>query len=114
MATRKPAGSNVRKLQSDKPAPISLNLDTLERENGVEVPFVAVIGGKTLVFSDPAEQPWQDLMDLDDPEEFARMCLSEDDRGHFLEHPLEAWKMNELLRAFQAHYGLGDRGNASA
>jgi hypothetical protein len=116
MATTRKSTSRPRPVRAvgDSPAPVAINLDTLEREDGVEVPFAAVVGGKRLVFSDPQDADWQDLVDLDDPDTFAEICLQGEDRKHFLETRMPAWKMNELMKAFQQHYGLGNRGNASA
>jgi hypothetical protein len=99
---------------SDTPADVTINLDTLEREHGPAAPFVAYLGGKRLVFEDPQEIPWQDLLHLDDPEEFARLCLPEGQREHFLKHKVEAWKMNALMRGFKEHYGMGSLGNDDA
>ena len=106
--------------RTTKPRPIAadlkvdLNLDTYERESGPAKPFVAVVGGKAISFTDPQEIPWQDLMGLDDPEDFARLCVAEGDREHFLDTPLPTWKMNLLMDGFKAHYGLGSPGNVDA
>ena len=107
------AGSTARKTTtrrpvravSDTPTDVSLNLDTYETEAPAE-DFVVVVGGKRLTFTDPMEIPWQDLVELSDPEEFARLCLSEKDRDHFLNHPLSGRKMNVLMTEFRKHFGL--------
>lgn len=112
-APRTRAKSNVSSI-SDKPAEVSINLDTLEREQGPTKPYIAVLDGKRLVFSDPTEIPWQDLVDLNDPDEFARLCLPEGDRETFLETPVPAWKMQALMKGFRDHYGMGNLGNDDA
>lgn len=111
-AARKPAA--VRPIR-DTPADITFNADTYEREQGPDKPYVVVIGGRPLTFVDPQEIPWQDLMDLDDPETFAGTTLEdEDDRKHFLETPLKTGVMLEVMRRYREHYGLGNQGNVGA
>lgn len=90
---------------ADSPDPVSLNLDTYESEDPT-TPFVVVVGGKRLTFNDPMEISWQELVELNDPEEFARLCLNEKDREHFLEYPLSGRKMNVLMTRFREHFGL--------
>lgn len=99
---------------SDTPAPITLNLDTFEEEKGPEFPFVAMVNGRRLEFSNPQELAWQDVMAIDNPSEFARLCLSEEDRKFFLAEKINVRKLNALMSAFRAHYGVGSLGEDDA
>jgi len=108
-----PRTTRPKTASSDKPAPIAVNLDTLELET-TDVPFVAVVGGKNLTFKDPKQIFWQDLMGLDDPESFAEIALEEAERDHFLETRVETGKVMRLMSLYRAHYGMGDPGNLTA
>ena len=108
--TRKTA--QPRRLASaDRATGVTLNLDTYEFEGERPEPFVAVVGGKRLVFSDPMLMDWQDAADVNDPFELAEQCLSEADKKHFLEHRMPMHKLKKLVDAYQEHYGLGSPGN---
>lgn len=110
MATPKTKLSTV---SSDKPAKVAFNLDTFERENAPE-PFVIVLGGRRIEFADPQDLDWQDLMEIDDPDELTEKCLSAEDKVYFYSQKIEAFKLRELLERFRDHYGLGSPGNAGA
>lgn len=110
-APRKPR--SVRAV-NDAGGDIDLNLDTYEREGGPTKPFSAVVNGRKITMHDPQNVPWQKLVDLDNPDDFAELVIAEEDREAFLDEPLEAWKMNLLMERFRQHYGLGDPGNAGA
>lgn len=108
------AASNGRR-QPDKPAPIALNLDTLEREGGATEPFAVVLGGERLLLSDPAEVDWQKLLAaLRDPYVFFRLVIPPDDHEVFFGTAMPGWKMNKLMESYMAHYGLQSPGEANA
>jgi hypothetical protein len=99
----------------DQPAPVSLNLDTLEREGGTRPPFVVVLGGRRLLLSDPAEVDWQKLLvAMRDPHVFFRLIIPPDDHDAFFGAALPGWKMNQLMTTYMAHYGLPSPGEAIA
>jgi hypothetical protein len=107
---RRPAAA-----QQDKPAPVSLNLDTLEREGGTPEPFVVVLAGERLLLSDPAEVDWQKLMAaIRDPHVFFRLIIPPDDHKTFFDATLPGWKMNKLMQSYMEHYGLPSPGEAVA
>lgn len=86
---------------------IALNLDTATRpEEEVKEPFVAVVGGKRLTFTDAADIDWEVLASLDNPHDFVQHCLSEDDAEHFYAQKLPGWKFRELWDAYRVYYGL--------
>jgi hypothetical protein len=110
-----PAGRTPRGGQQDKPPPVALNLDTLEREGGTREPFVIVLGGERLLLSDPAEVDWQKLLTaLRDPYVFFRLVIPPDDAETFFGTAMPGWKMNKLMQAYMAHYGLPSPGEANA
>lgn len=99
------AQSNSKR-DPDKPAPISLNLDTLERE-GDPGPFVLVLGGNRIMFSDAMELDWQLLVQaMQNPLTFFKLVLSADDQSAFLGTPLPTWKLRKVMDAYREHYGL--------
>jgi hypothetical protein len=108
------AASNGRRAP-DKPAGVSLNLDTLEREGGPQDPFVLVLGGERILLSDAAEMDWQKLLaSLNDPRVFFRLVIPPDDHKTFFGTDMSAWKMNKLMESYMAHYGLPSPGEANA
>lgn len=99
--------------RSIKPKDIVLNLDTLEREQSeVKPEFAIVIGGKRIVFEDAANLEWDVLEQMDSPSDFIAETLSDEDRKALMDAKLPGWKFKALWDAYQAHYGLGSRGNA--
>lgn len=92
---------------------IALNLDALEREDAAE-PFVVVVGGKEVEFIDPAELDWEELAEFDSPRDFVNMALDDESRDHVLAQKLPGWKFKALWDGYQAHFGVDNRGNASA
>lgn len=92
---------------------VSLNLDTLEREDPRE-PFSIVISGKRIVMSDPSDLDWKVLMDLNEnnPMQFFRYVVAPDDQAHFKKADIPGWKMRKLMELYQEHYGLDNLGNA--
>lgn len=99
---------------SDKPTPISLNLDALERE-GTPDPFSIVLGGRRIIMADAQEVDWQTLMaSMSAPRAFFRLIVPPDDQAHFFAASLPTWKMRSLMNAYTEHYGLTDEGNPAA
>lgn len=107
-ATRKPA-------TSDKPASVSINLDTLEREGGEPEPFVFVLGGDRFVCADIEGEDWQDLMEIseDDPKQTFTLLLGKD-YEKFAKHRLPLWKLKALLKSWREHTGALDMGEGTA
>lgn len=90
-----------------KATQIAINLDTVERpEEELKPPFVAAIGGKELTFLDAAELEWDDLAQMDSPEDFVRLTLSDEDQETLYAAKLPGWKFGQLWEAYQRHYGL--------
>lgn len=90
---------------------ISVNLDEIEQKD-VKEPFVAVIGGKEITFTDPELLDWEDLASLESPGDFVDMCLDTEDRTYVYDQKLPAYKFRALWEAYQNHYGLlQSRGN---
>lgn len=91
--------------KGDKPQPVSLNLDALERE-GEQDPFVFVLGGDRFVCRDIEDEDWQILSKIDesDPEDTFRLLLG-DDFEKFATHRLPLWKLKKLMAAWREHTG---------
>ena len=110
-----PASRQPRKLAvAGDNAKVHLNLDTFEYERGEREQFAFVLGGRRIVMTDPADVDWQDLAEMDDPFTLAETCMTEEDASYFLEYRMPAKKMQELVKTFQKHYGLGTPGHAPA
>lgn len=105
--------AGTRTTQPKSKTKIALNLDILEREDAAE-PFVVVVGGKEVEFIDPADLDWEELAEFDSPRDFVNMALGEEDRVHLLAQKLPGWKFKALWDGYQAHFGVDNRGNASA
>jgi hypothetical protein len=101
--------ATVKKITPDK---ISMNLDTLEREGGDREPFVVVIGGRTVTFTDATELDWRILMKMG-PYDFFVHCLSDEDHEYVMTQPIKGWQIQKMVKAYQDHYGLVDEGNAA-
>lgn len=99
----------------DKPADVSINLDTLDREGGEPKPFVVVLGGERFVFANLDDEDWQTVADIDedDPREALQLLLGER-YDKFAEHKLPLWKLRALLDAWREHTTGLDSGNADA
>lgn len=93
---------------------VTLNLDSLEREDPRE-PFSVVVAGKRIVMSDPADLDWKILLELreDNPAQFFRHVVSADDQNHFRKAAIPGWKMRKLMEMYQEHYGLENLGNGA-
>ena len=99
--------SNVTRL----PQPgVVLNLDTEERDpKDVKPPFVVLVGGREIEFSDPTELDWRDLASLDAPGDLIHVALSKEDRRHLSSVKLPGWKFNRLMESYYTHYDLEDK-----
>lgn len=92
---------------------IALNLDTAERDSKeIREPFAFVVGGRQLVLSDPADLDWQVVNAIDDEVEYLKSAMKPDDLEHFLAQPIPLWKIEQLGRKYQEHYGAGEPGKA--
>ena len=97
---------------------ITLNLDVAEREQVQpkyqREPFTVVVAGQKITMTDPSNLTWQETLLIEQPGDFIRYCVNDEDKEIFAQTPLEAWKMRLLIERFQRHYGLDKLGNASA
>lgn len=106
-----PANTTRKTTSGDTPSPVSLNLDTLEREGDVPTPFVVVLGGDRFVFRDIQDEDWQTVADIDEnnPQEALRVLLG-DDYEKFAAHQLKLWKLSKLLDEWRKHISGVDAG----
>ncbi len=91
---------------------IAVNLATAEKERVYEPFVVALPGGETVTFNDPRDLEWQDLAALEDPIQFVRLCLSEEDKAKLRKERLAGWQFNKIMTEFNIHFGIGTSGNA--
>lgn len=90
--------------------PVDFDLDAAQRPaDKVKSTFVARIGGREIEFADPETLDWKDLLGIDEPVGFLRYSVSEDDRLHLLAQEMPAWKLGQLMEAYQIHYGFEDK-----
>lgn len=100
---------------ADKALPVSLDLDSLEREGGRPGAFVFKHDGATFQMIDPQDIDWQDVLSgLRNPALFIRFAMSLEDQKRFFSLRVPAWKMNKLMQGYQEHYSIPDLGNANA
>lgn len=94
------------------PADVSLDLDTLDRED-VKDPFTFRHKGHTYTINDPDELDWQKQMRaLGDPVYFLRNAMSPEDVEKFFATETPGWKMEAILKAFRKHFAMPDLGEA--
>jgi hypothetical protein len=103
--TSRPRPTTAKK---DSLKPNGLNLDTLQREGEPPEPYICILKGRLYTFTDPADMEWQDAarMGADDILAFIRGLLQEKDWDEFKEVRLELWKVSELAKDIQKHYGI--------
>lgn len=90
--------------------PVDFDLDAAQRPaSAIKPKFAATIGGRRVEFEDPEELDWKDLLDIEEPIGFLRYSVSEDDRIHILAQKMPAWKLSQLMEAYQLHYGFEDK-----
>lgn len=95
------------------PQKIHFNVATAEREKTYEPFVLALSDGSTIVMTDPRELDWQDLLTIENPADFFRFCVSDEDKDKLRKEKIPGWKFNDLITEYQLHYGLGDKGNGA-
>ena len=86
---------------------IHLDLDSEER--GEEyTDFVFSWKGRTLTLSDPANQDFRKIVEVENPLGFLRLTASQADRDFLAsdEGFMEAWRLNRLMEKYYKHFGL--------
>lgn len=89
---------------------VSLDLDTLEREDAKD-PFTFKHLGHTYTIFDPEDLDWQkQLRAMGDPIYFLRNAMSPADAERFFDTECPAWKLEAVMKTFRKHFGLPDLG----
>lgn len=96
-------------MTDELPEEITLNLDTVERPGGPIKPFSAVVEGRRIVMTDPEDIDWQDLLEIEDPLDFLRHCVSDEDRTYLRGVKIPGWKFGVLMERYQKHYKLDEK-----
>ena len=95
----------------DKPTPVALNLDKLEREGTTE-PFVIRLGGKRYTLLDARDIDVRILAATNktfqqgDPEAAIAVLLHPKDREAFFANELPGFKVEALFNAYNEHHGI--------
>lgn len=96
------------KPHGDTPPKVTINLDTLEREQTPE-PFVVFVGGTRITLEDAALVDWQVLAYAEqNPRRLLKTLMSEQDWSAFVKMSLPSWKIRALVVAYREHYGMVD------
>ena len=86
---------------------IVLDLDAVERPaEDIVPPFVVNVAGRLITMSDPEEFDWQDLLNIQTPQDFLRYCVSADDRDYLRDLKMPGWKFGALMKGYQRHYKI--------
>lgn len=99
--------------QQQNPTKVAFNLGTAEREKVYEPYTVALSTGEVITLTDPADLDWKQILLIENPADFFKYCVSEEDKELLRKEPIPGWKMRLLIEDFQRHYGLGDSGNGA-
>jgi hypothetical protein len=70
--------------------------------------LVVKIGGRGVRFSDPRDKPWQELVALDNPVQFIRVCTSKEDREHIMDQQFTSRKLEALMKRFMEHFEVDE------
>lgn len=91
---------------------VAFDLDALEREQTFK-PFTIKADGKVITLLDARELDWQVAANLspERPFEFFDAVVSESDRETFFAAKFPIWKMEDLIKRYMAHFGIGEPGN---
>lgn len=117
------ASPNSRATSKRTTAPktkVGFDLDKLEREGEQPEPFTFRHGGKVFTLSDPAEIDYRDIVELGSAGGYgnavmvARLLGDEQYQELVDAGPLPQWKVEPLIDAWTAHYGLPSLGEAAA
>ena len=87
---------------------VHFNLDTAERKEEFEL-FAAVVRDRRIEISDPAEIDYRDLLTIENPMQFFRFCMSQEDRDFLSEQNLKGWELGLLLESYLSHYRAKER-----
>lgn len=93
---------------------IAFNVKTAEKERTDEPFVVALEDGSTVTFNDPRDLDWQDVATLENPIDFVRLVVSDEDKVKLRKAKIPAWIFNQMISEFQIHYGIGTSGTPGA
>lgn len=90
---------------SSLPESFDFDLDSWEPDaKDLKEPLKIKLGGRVVVFSDPRDRPWQDLVALENPVQFIRVCTSQEDREHIMAQQFSSRKLDALMTKFMEHF----------
>lgn len=92
------------------PQVFDLDLDNYQKPAEAQIPdFKVKLGDRVVVFTNPDEIDWKDLLDITDPVQFIRFSCSKEDREFIFSADLPGYKMSALMEAYQTHFKIDDR-----
>lgn len=98
--------SNVSQL----PTNVDFDLDAYEQPESEKIPDLSMrIGGKDVIFTNPDQIDWLDLVDMTNPIEFLRYSCTAEDRTHILALRIPAHKFSKLMSVYEQHFKIQDR-----
>jgi hypothetical protein len=94
---------------SSLPENFDFDLDSWEPDAAdLKDPLKVKLGGKIVTFVDPRDKPWTELVNLDNPVQFIRVCTSKEDREHIMEQGFSTRKLDALMRKFMEHFEVDE------
>lgn len=94
---------------SQLPESFDFDLDAWEPNPAdLKPPLRAKIGGRVVEFVDPRDKPWTDLLDLQNPVQFIRVCTTKEDREHIMDQGFSSRKLEELMKRFMDHFEIDE------
>jgi hypothetical protein len=91
------------------PGSFDFDLDSWQPDaKDVIEPFRAKVNGRVIVFNDPRDQDWRDLLNLSNPVQFIRVTTSDDDRRYLLDQALPSRKLDAMMKGFMDHFKIED------
>lgn len=89
---------------------VVFDFDSLKRDpKDVKPPFIALVRGREITFTDPSEIEWQDLAAIVIPSDLFSVALSPDDRKWLRDTEMAGWQFNELMKAYYDHYDFEEK-----
>lgn len=99
----------------------TFNLDTLEKDAEAPKPLPVILGGEEFVFNDIDDADWSEIRGIKDDEDWEEqigIMLGEERAKEFFSKPISAWKVKELMKHLDEHFGwtarMGDQGEENA
>jgi hypothetical protein len=92
---------------TELPEQFDFDLDSWEPDPAeLKEPLRIKVGGRVVQFNDPRDRPWTDLVNLQNPAQFIRVCTNTEDRDHIYEQGFSSRKLDALMKKFMKHFEI--------